>query len=95
MAKVGQVVARRMTQGLPNHVKHISALQWGTNQGSLEWSSRETMVAKVNNSSHGTFFTEVGGYTAALYVVHRNGNSWVQTEPDETKVDNLLYLPLG
>jgi len=93
MAKIGQVVARRMTAGMPNHVRHISQLQWGTNSGALEWSSRATMVDKVTRSPE-TFFTEVDGYRANLYVAHRNGESWVQTEPDETKVDNLLYLPV-
>lgn len=92
MAKVGQVVARRMTIGAPKHVKHIAYLQWGTRQGILEWSSRDVMVKKVA-SSPGIFFTEVGASRAALYVVTRNGESWVQTEPDETKLDNLLYLP--
>lgn len=95
MAKVGQVVARRMTSGAPNHVSHIESLQWGTQEGNLEWSSRATMVSKVNNSTPGTFFTEVEGYRAALYVVNGPSSSWVQTEPDATKIDNLLRLPLG
>ncbi|MFO0862568.1 MAG: DUF3892 domain-containing protein [Candidatus Saccharibacteria bacterium] len=95
MAKIGQVVARRMTVGMPNHVRHIAALQWGTDSGTLHWSSRQDMVERVNNSKPGTFFTEVQGYRAALYVVSNVNGSWVQTEPDETKVDNLLSLPLG
>jgi hypothetical protein len=93
MAKVGLVVARRMTAGQPNHVRHISYLQWVTDTGKLEWSSRADMVRRVGGSPRGTFFTEGGGETAALYVVTRNGESWVQTEPDETKLDNLLRLP--
>ena len=93
MAKVGQVVARRMTTGLPNHVRHIAYLQWGTSSGTLEWSSRDVMVSKVSASEPGTFFTEVGNARASLYVVTKEGSSWVQTEPDETKLDNLLYLP--
>ena len=95
MAKVGQIIARRMTPGQPNHVRHIAALQWGTSSGTLEWSTRAVMVDKVNRSAPGTFFTEVGAYRANLYVVNRDGTSWVQTEPDETKVDNLLSLPQG
>jgi len=95
MAKVGQVVARRMTPGEAHHVRHIAALQWGTSSGTLEWSSRATMVDKVSRSVAGTFFTEVDGFRANLYVVNRDGSSWVQTEPDQTKVDNLLRLPEG
>ena len=93
MAKVGQVVARRMTAGQPNHVRHIAYLQWQSSQEGLVWSSRTVMVNKVNASQRGTFFTEGGGQTAALYVVTEGNTSWVETEPDKTKKDNLLYLP--
>ncbi len=93
MAVVGQVVARRMTVGSPNHVKHIKELKWMSSNNGLVWYSREAMVIKVDDSPAGTFFTHVDGYKTNLYTVHRNGESWVQTEPDETKVDNLLYLP--
>jgi hypothetical protein len=95
MSKIGQVVARKMTPGLPHHVRHISALQWFTDQGTLHWSSRADMVERVGSSPKGTFFTDVNGHTAALYVVHGQFSNWVQTEPDDTKVDNLLRLPLG
>ncbi|HEY5442651.1 MAG TPA: hypothetical protein VIJ68_03875, partial [Candidatus Saccharimonadales bacterium] len=86
--------ARRMTPGASNHVRHIAYLQWVTNDGTLHWSSRADMVDRVNRSRPGTFFVIGGGSTAALYVVTRNGSSWVQTESDETKLDNLLYLPI-
>ena len=95
MAKVGQVVARRMTVGQPNHVRHIAYLQWGTDSGALQWSSRADMVDRVSKSKPGVFYTEGGGERASLYVVTREGISWVQTEPDETKLDNLLRLPTG
>lgn len=88
----GQVVAVKMTPGQTQHVQHIAALQWETNNGTLYWSSRDEMVERVGRTTRGTFFTNVNGARAALYVVHGHGSSWVQTEPDETKVDNLLYL---
>lgn len=93
MAKEGQVVARRMTLGQPEHVRHIAYLKWATRQGGLEWSSRDVMVDKVSRSPRDTFFVEGGGTTAGLYVVSEHGSSWVQTEPDHTKKDNLLWLP--
>jgi len=94
MYQVGQVVARRMTPGEPSHVKHIAALKWQTSDVGLMWSTRDDMVKRVDKSSPGTFFTKVDGYHANVYSVHRDGRSWVQTEPDETKVDNLLHLPV-
>jgi hypothetical protein len=95
MYEAGQVVARRMTDGSPEHVKHIRELQWMSSNNGLVWYSREAMVRKVDDTKAGTLFTHVSNYKANLFTVHRNGEGWVQTEPDETKKDNLLYLPIG
>jgi hypothetical protein len=83
-----------MTAGAANHVRHIAYLKWITDSGTAQWSTRADMVDRVRRGPAGTFFTEVGNAHAALYVVNREGSSWVQTEPDETKLDNLLRLPL-
>lgn len=90
---VGQIIAISMTQGSPNHVQHIASLKWIANGNIATWSSRSDMVARVRSSSPGTFFTNVNGYTADVYVASNMHNAWVQTEPDATKVDNLLMLP--
>ena len=92
MARAGQVVARRMTPGKPNHVRHIKELKWQPSDGPLMWSSRAEMVSRVRSNPH-TFFVEGGGMTAWLYVVDEGSDSWVETMPDKTKADNLLYLP--
>jgi hypothetical protein len=94
MTKVGQVVVSRMTAGQPSHVRHISGLQWGTSSGALQWSTRADMVNRVNGNPPGAFFAEGGGTSASLYVVTEGNSSWVQTEPDQTKLDNLLSVPL-
>jgi hypothetical protein len=94
MYLTGQVVARRMTPGAAHHVRHIAELQWCTNIGTLEWSTRAVMVRKVMSSNPGTFFVG-GGQRTSLYVVAEGNESWVQTEPDSTKLDNLLSLPIG
>jgi hypothetical protein len=95
MHENGQVFERRMTAGSPEHVKHIRELRWQSSNNGPVWYTRAQMVSIVDNKPSGTFFTKVGGYKASLYTVHRNGESWVQTVADETRKDNLLYLPLG
>jgi hypothetical protein len=90
MNEENRVIAIQMTEGQPQLARHIEKLYWY--QGGKEvWSYRATMVKNVDTSPKGTFFTNEGGVKASLYVA--GNGTWVETEPDGTRVNNLLSLP--
>lgn len=92
MIEEGRVIAIRMTAGKPVLARHIELLWWYKG-GKEVVSSRDQMVGNVGNSPKGAYFTNEGGQRANLYVASYGADQWVETEPDQTKVNNLLSLP--
>lgn len=74
------------------HITHVGG--FGTSQWTLEV---EEVIRRIESrgSDHEDFFVKVGKYEADVFVVDpgRGRRKYIKTEPDSTKVDNLLSLP--
>ena len=72
--------------------EHITRLYWIDSTGKEVYSTREQMVAHIENG--GIVYTEQNGDRAYCEVIDpSNGPKYVRTKPDSTPGNNLLSLP--
>ena len=74
------------------HITHVGGF------GSSQWKlTVEEVIRRIESigPDHEDFFVHVGLYETNVFVVNPgNGRrKYIKTEPDSTKVDNLLSLP--
>lgn len=64
----------------------------GVNSSSRWKLSKEEAIRKIENGE-AEFFVKANNRTVEVYVVKNLFGKYLRTEPDDTKVDNLLSLP--
>jgi Protein of unknown function (DUF3892) len=75
-------------QSSVEHITHVGG--YGSNQWKLDV---ETVIARIEGRLE-NFFVRVGHYETDVIVMSPIGRrKYIRTEPDLTKIDNLLSLP--
>lgn len=83
-----RIIAVRVSPPDGDHPLHITDFKWVDQDGKRWHGPRSEMVRFVGSHPEGSAYTDVSGSRANLHVV----SHWVETEPDDTKRDNLLSL---
>jgi Protein of unknown function (DUF3892) len=65
----------------------------GVNSNGTRWKQTTALTIKEIEDKTAEFFVRVNNNTVAVFVVTGKFGKYLRTEPDHTKMDNLLSLP--
>ncbi len=64
----------------------------GVNSNGNRWKQTTALTIKEIEDKTAEFFVRVGNNVVDVYVVNTKFGKYLRTEPDQTKMDNLLSL---
>ena len=81
----------------PNRMSPVEHITHVGGYGSSPWKlTVEEVIRRIESrgSDHEDFFVRVGPYETDVFVVNPGAGrrKYIKTEPDSTKIDNLLHL---